>query len=229
VVPISRCTCSNPCTCYFEYDGDRPNTNYTRPYKYGRYSTRKTGSGTSADPYIIEFLDSEEFQVEAGQIRTLIDHSVPTGSNYVVIPDFTQVDYETPIEMFLGVDIPTHISSGFTYIATHKFWFVTAEATFISNASASGTRAVNIWWVPPASQYGPYGGSLGGFIVAGNSTSGLPGAEDITLSCSGFVPFIDSTDTPFFFGPAGSFQIEVQQSSGANMTVRGLKFTMVAI
>lgn len=229
MVPISRCTCSNPCTCYFEYDGDRPNTNYTRPYKYGRYSTRKKGSGTSADPYIIEFLDSEEFQVEAGQIRILIDHSVPSNSNYATVPDLAQPDYETPNEIFLGVDIPSHQAFGIIYISAHKFWFVSAEATFISNASANGTRAMNVWWIPPASQYGPFSGLSGGIIVAGTSSSGLPGGEDITLSCSGFVPFIDSTDTPFFFGPGGSFQIEVQQSSGANMTVRGVRFTIVAI
>lgn len=226
---MSRCTCTNPCTCYFEYDGDRPNSNYTRPYKGGRYSTRKKGSGTTADPYVIEFLDSEEFQVEAGQIRFPIDASVTSGSNFFNVPNVGQPDYETPIEMFLGVDIPNHISAGIIYIAAHKFWFASAEATFISNNSANGTRIINIWWVPPASQYGPYAGQLGGMIIAGNSSSGLPGAEDITLSCSGFVPFIDSTDTPFFFGPGGSFQIEVQQSSGSNMTVKGVRFTIVAI
>jgi hypothetical protein len=226
---MSKCTCTNPCTCYFEYDGDRPNSNYTRPYKGGRYNTRKKGSGTAIDPYVIEFLDSEEFQVEAGQIRFPIDYSVTSGSNYNNVPNVGLPDYETPIEMFLGVDIPAHATAGIMYVSAHKFWFVSAEATFISNASANGTRAVNIWWIPPASQYGPYAGILGGMIVAGTSSSGVPGAEDITLTCSGFVPFIDSTDTPFFYGPGGSFQIEVQQSSGSAMVVRGVRFNIIAI
>lgn len=226
---MSRCTCSNPCTCYFEYDGDRPNANYTRPYKGGRYSTRKKGSGTSANPYVIEFLDSEEFQVEAGQIRVLIDHTFPSNSNYTIVPDLAPPDYETPNEIFLGTDIPTHAALGLMYVSTHKFWHISFEATFISNNSANGTRGLAVWWIPPASQYGPFTGITGGIIVAGTSSTGVPGGEDITLSCSGFVPFVDSTDTPYFYGPGGSFQVEVHQSSGATMTVRGVRFSIVAI
>lgn len=226
---MSKCSCNNACTCYFEYDGDRPNTDYTRPYKGGRYNTRKKGSGTSIDPYVIEFLDSEEFQVEAAQIRYVGDNALSSLSNYIFVPNVGQSDYETPNEIFLGNEIPAHTAAGTLYVSVHKFWFVTAEATFVSNNSANGTRAIIIWWIPPASQYGPYSGQTGGIIVAGTSSTGVPGAEDITLTCSGMAPFIDSTDTPFFFGPGGAFIIEVQQSSGSTMIVRNAKFSLVAI
>ncbi len=218
---MARCECTNPCTCYFEYDGDRPNENYTMPYEYGRYSTRKQGSGTAADPYIIDFLDSEEFMVEAGQIQTVQDNTLPSLTTANQVAGFTQIAYETPNEMFMGVAI--HGMNGMLYPSAHKFWLISAQATFIYNGSANGTRRIHIQWQPPANNYGPYGS----VILAGTSTTGA--AEDMTVSCSGLAPFINFTERVDHYGPGGNFIVGIQQSSGSNMFVRNIKFSLVAI
>lgn len=230
----SRCSCNNPCTCYFEYDGDRPDSNYTLPYQYGRYSTRKKGSGTTADPYIIEFMDSEEFEVEAGQARysgTKIVGSQISTSKGTQGPIDT-LDYETPGQFFLFFVALQAFSSGLIYPSNLKFWFVTAEATFVNNQQITGVRRIHINWVQPAPTYGNVSTFSGdGITVAANTSTGLPaGTEDITLSCSGMAPF------PNFTGgqaatenPAGIFSVWLFQSSTQNMNVSGIKFTAVAI
>lgn len=221
MITLARCVCNNPCTCYFEYDGDRPNTNYTQPYQYGRYSTRRTGSGTTNDPYVIEFLDSEEFQVEAGQIRPNQDLVLTSGLTTAVI-GYTQIDYETPHEIFLAVDI--HVTDPYVFPSRHKFWLVSAQADFIYNGSTSGTKRLYIQWHPPADNYG----SLFEIVVAGTSTTqGI--AEDITLSCSGLMTFVDVVEKPFFYGQGGNIRVTVQQTSGSNATVRNVRLTLVAI
>lgn len=221
---MSKCLCNNPCTCYFEYDGDRPNVLYTKPYQYGRYNTRKKGSGTSADPYIVEFLDSEEFQVEAGQARTTGDISLTSATTGITVVGYTTSDYETPNEIFMAFEGHGPADGQF-YPSAHKFWFVSAHATFVSNGSASGTRRLAVVWNPPADNYGP-------FIqisIAGSTSTGLSGAEDITLNCSGLAPFADFTEHPTFYGPGGVFLVAIQQSSGSVMLVRDVRFTIVAI
>jgi hypothetical protein len=224
VITISRCQCSNPCTCYFEFDGDRPNTNYTLPFQYGRYSTRKSGSGTAADPFVIEFLDSEEFLVEAGQIRPSLAVSMPTTTLFSQVVQFDTVDYDTPAEVFLAVDI--QLASGDIYLAAHKFWFVSAEATFANNGLEAGTRQILVTWHPPSFSYGQFQA----ISIAGNSTSSLPaGAEETTVSCSGLAPMANFAQDFNFFGPEGFFRVYVQQNSGAAMNVRNVRFTVIAV
>lgn len=218
---MARCVCNNPCTCYFEYDGDRPNTIYTVPYQYGRYSTRRTGSGTAVDPYVVEFLDSEEFLVEAGQVSITTDITLGSSTSWSDADGFNQLNYETPYEMFIGFII--HGLSGVLYINSHKFWLVSAQATFVNNGLTPGTRKIGVLWHPPAPNYGP-GPQL---IVAGNSIT--PVLEDMTISCSGLAPFSNFVQGINEDGPGGYFQVILQQSSGANMTVRGVTLSMVAI
>ena len=220
---MSRCQCNNPCTCYFEYDGDRPGTVYTQPYQYGRYNTRKSGSGTVADPYVIEFLDSEEFQVEAGQASNSGSLVFPSVTNANAVTGFNVIDYSTPYEIFLAFAI--HTPDGSLYPSVHKFWFVSAHATFVSNASANGTRQLLVQWRPPADNYGPYDE----IVLTGVTSTGLPGAEDITLNCSGLAPFASFTERKDFYGPGGTFTVRIQQNSGSNMTVNNIKFTLAAI
>lgn len=221
-----RCKCSNPCSCYFEYDGDRPNSSNPMFNQYGRYSTRKKGSGTSADPYIIEFLDSEEFYVEAGQVHSIEGQLVSsTVDDAYKAYGISQIDYETPTEVFLGFERNIDIQQFFP--PAHKFWFVSVQATFVANAvNSSGSRRLQIHWNhPPANTYGSFTKTL----LAGTGSSGLPGTEDITLSCSALAPFASITNNPAINGPGGSFSIGIQQSSGALMEVRNIRFTMVAI
>lgn len=230
---MSRCTCNNPCTCYFEYDGDRPGTNYTLPYQYGRYSTRRKGSGTSADPYIIEFIDSESFKVEAGQARNNSNQTLASGSGAGEgsISPITTIDYETPTEFFSFFEGLALLAPGLMYPSARLFWFVTAEATFVNNQQSSGIRRLLIRWIPTAVG-GTYGNvstfSGDGVTIASNSSSGLPaGTEDITLNCSGMVPFgnlISSAENP-----GGSFSVLIYQNTGSNMTVNSVKFTAVAL
>lgn len=231
-MPFSKCSCNNPCTCYFEYDGDRPNTDYTLPYQYGRYSTRKTGSGTAANPFIIEFLDSQEFQVEAGQLRTSSDQVLASNTSASQLGNLNTVDYETPTEIFMAYTL--HAVDGIVFPSAHKFWYATAEATFVNNGSAVGTRRIHLQWHPPVgdpdNEFVPYYGGMYNMILAGNTSSGLPaGSEDITLSCSGLIPFINYTSNINFWGPAGSIAIFIQQDTGSSMLVRNAKITLVAI
>lgn len=231
-MPFSKCTCNNPCTCFVEYDGDRPNTNYTLPYQYGRYSTRKKGSGTAANPFVIEFLDSEEFRVEAGQIRSGADLIISSNTASVTATGFNTIDYETPNEIFMAYTL--HFTDGQFFPSAHKFWFATAEATFVNNSAISGTRKIFIQWHPPVgdpdNQSVPYYGPMTQIVIAGNTSSALPaGTEDITLSCSGLFPFVNYTDNINYWGPGGTVQIGLQQDSGASMIVRNMKFTLVAI
>lgn len=218
---MARCVCTNPCTCYFEYDGDRPNEDYTLPFQYGRYSTRKKGSGTTADPYIIEFLDSEEFLVEAGQAHVGPDILLTSSASGFAATGFNTIDYETPNEIFIAFQI--HISNGFLYPSVHKFWFASASADFIHNGLDVGSRRISIQWRPPATTYGTFND----IFIAGNATRAV--GEDATVSCSGLSPFAQFIERPFFFGPGGSFRVGLQQNSGATMTVRNVKFTLVAI
>lgn len=220
---MSRCTCNNPCTCYFEFDGDRPSTIYTQPYVYGRYNTIKKGSGTAANPYIIEFLDSEEYQVEAGQIRTITPQVFTSSTSSNTALNLSQIDYETPGEIFLAFVI--HAADGIMYVPTHRFWFVSAQATFISNGSSTGVRRLHIQWRPPADNYGVFTE----MVIAGTTSSGLPGAEDITLNCSGLAPFADFSERKDFYGPGGSFILGILQDSGSSMTIKDVIFTIVAL
>lgn len=228
---MSRCTCNNPCTCFFEYDGDRTNTNYTLPYKYGRYSSQRSGSGTPADPYIIEFIDSEEFKVPAGQARNSQDQVIiqdPDGVGGGEKALINTIDYETPNEFFLFFETLSAGNVGIIAPSSHKFWFVTAEATFVNNQQSAGIRRIAIVYHPANVNFGDVGVEI---TVAGNTSSGLPGgSEDITLNCSGMAPFVnttDPTDTAEF--PGGYFYIDILQSSTQTMTVRNIKFTAVAI
>lgn len=224
---MSRCSCQNPCTCFFEYDGDRPNTVYTLPFKYGRYSTTRTGSGTSADPYIIEFLDSEEFRVEAGQAHSSGDQIITSGtSTHLAANGINTIDYETPHEIFEGFELL--LGLGPVIPTSHRFWYVTAEATFVNNGQAGGLRRIYVRWDPP----GNYGNVGSYIVIAGNSSTGLPaGVEDITLSCSGMSPFANTVDLSDALanGLGGNYTIYVLQSSTANMTIRNVKITFVAI
>ncbi len=216
-----KCGCTNPCTCYFEYDGDRPNETYVLPFEHGRYSTRRTGTGTAADPYIIDFIDSEEFLVEAAETRTTLDNGLPSLTTANSVVGFDQLIYETPDEMFLGFVI--HGGNGNLYVSKHKFWLVSAQATFIYNGTANGSRRIHIQWQPPADNYGPYGS----VILAGTSTTGV--AEDLTLNCSGLAPFSNFTERINHYGPGGTFYLGIQQSSGSTMSVRDIRFSLVAI
>lgn len=224
---MSRCTCNNPCTCYFEYDGDRPNTPYTLPFQQGRYSTRKSGAGTPANPYVIEFLDSEEFQVEAGQIARSADLTgVPSGTNFNSVPGFDTIVYETPTEIFMAHLI--HIGDGEMYPSAHKFWFVSAEATFVNNGSGSGTRTLLVFWHPPMELW--LLPTLSSMVIAGNVSSSLPGGtEDMTINCNGLIPMMNTTEEINFFGPGGSLGVYLQQNSGATGTVRNIKLSLVAV
>ncbi len=216
---MARCRCNNPCTCYFEYDGDRPNEGYIA--EHGRYSTRKQGSGTEADPYIIEFLDSEEFLVEAAQTQTTLDNNIPSATTAFNVVGFDQIGYETPNEIFMGFVI--HGGNGILYPSAHKFWLVSAQATFIYNGVVTGNRRIHVQWQPPANNYGPYGS----IFLSGTSATGV--AEDMTLSCSGLCPVANITERVNHYGPGGSFILGIQQSSGATMSVRDIKFNIVAI
>lgn len=224
---MARCKCNNPCTCYFEFDGDRPNTLYSQPWQNGRYSTRKKGSGTSADPFVIEFLDSEEFQVEAGQAVSPLDQTIASsgsGSDGFFAKSLTQVDYETPNEIFIAFDVhkvgPT---SHEFFLSSHKFWFVSAEATFVYNGNATGMRRIFVYYEGPAGDFGVDGST----VIAGSTTTAI--GEDTTLSCSGLAPYMTVSTNPYDNGPDGKYIIGIMQSSGANMIVRNIRFTAVAI
>lgn len=221
---MARCVCNNPCTCYFEYDGDRPGTIYTQPFQYGRYSTRRKGSGTAADPYVIEFMDSEEFQVEATQINASASQVITSSNGVNTITGFgSNIVYTTPNEILIATQV--HLTDGSLYPSAHRFWYCSAEATFVSNGGSNGTRFLMIQWRPPADNYGAFTE----IVLAGTTSTGLPGAEDITLNCSAMAPFASFTERKDFYGPGGTFTVKVQQSSGSNMTVNNVKFTLVAI
>lgn len=224
---MSRCTCNNPCTCYFEYDGDRPSTPYPYPYQYGRYNTRRKGSGTVADPYVIEFLDSEEFQVEAAQIHSTGDQILTSSGTSDPANAINVIDYETPYEFFVAFEATIALAQGNIIPAHHRFWYVSAEATFVNNQLTPGMRRLYISWHPSADFYGNIGGAI---TVAGNSSSALPaGTEDITLNCAGLSPFANTAANYLEIGDGGYFNVLIQQSSGAVMTVRNIKFTAVAV
>lgn len=221
--------CSNPCTCFFEHDGDRPNTNYTKPWQDGRYNTRIKGSGTAASPYVIEFLDSEEFQVEAAQAHSTGDMTLTnngSGSDGSYAIHINQIDYETPNEIFLAFSIQEAGSfSHQFYLSANRFWHVSAQATFVSNGLNSGMRRIFIYFNGPTGDYGLDGSTA----IAGATSSSISTSEDITLSCSGYAPFMDAEDEPEFNGPYGRMVIGLMQSSGSSMTIRDIRFTVVAL
>lgn len=224
---MARCKCNNPCTCYIEYDGDRPNTKYTSPYQYGRYNTRRSGTGSAFDPYVVEFLDSIEFQVEAGQVSTIADQVIETSNTQATLdPASMVVSYETPYEIFLALDA-TDAGDQILAPSYMRFWMASAQATFVYNGSTAGSRGIWLAWRPPANQTGVpviYPGD-GSPLVAGTSSAGSL-SEDMTLSCSGFSPFLDRTLNPFVQG--GVFVIRLQQSTPGNLTVRNVRFSLVA-
>ena len=224
---MARCKCNNPCTCYFEYDGDRPNTIYTQPYQGGRYNTRKKGSGTMADPYVIEFLDSEEFRVEAGQAHSTTDQIIvsnASGNDGPWALKLNQIDYETPNEIFLSFDVNKQSATAHSFfLSAHKFWFVSAEASFIYSGAGTGVRRLIVYYNGPSGDFGPSGST----VVAGTSSRGVD--EDMTLSCSGLAPFMNTTTNTFDEGPDGKFIVGLMQGSGANMAIRNIRFSVIAI
>lgn len=225
---MSRCVCNSPCSCYFEFDGDRPGTTYTLPFQNGRYNTRRKGNGTLVDPYVIEFLDSEEFQVEAAQAHstgTQTVTSVGSGSDGSRAIHINQIDYETPSEIFIAFNSLEASATVHEFAPiTHRFWLVSAQATFVNNGLASGMRRLFIQYEGPAGNYGVDSDT----IVAGNTSSAAL-TEDITLSCSGLLPFMDELGDPLFNGPGGTVEIGLMQSSGANMTIKDVRITFVAL
>jgi hypothetical protein len=205
------------------------------PEQYGRYSTRRSGSGTSINPYTIEFLDSEEFTVEAGQIHSSVDFVINSNTTAFKASHFDTIDYETPTEIFMATTLHLADGDGALYLSYHKFWFVTAEATFISNGTVAGLKSIFVVWHPPSGSFENTGHIVNGYgpmdflVVTGNSSSGESLTEDITLSCSGLMPFVNLQENINFFSPGGVINVYVEQSSGSPMTVRNIKFTLVAI
>lgn len=225
---MPTCKCTNPCSCYLEQDGVSPSTLTANIVcGEGRYNTIKTGSGTDFDPYVIEFLDSEFFEPDAGKVIKNAPISVFSGASSVYATGFEIIEYQTPNEQFITfIGQQSNSTQHKLYVPSNRFWFVHASADFIFNGSTNGVRRISIRFNPPG---GLFSGPKSNHVVVGDSTTGV--GEDMSLSCSGVVPQVPVVDflDPVVTGPGGSFVVSLYQNSGSNMNVQNIKFSMVAL
>lgn len=210
---MARCGCDNACSCYFAQDDILL---YSPPFPttQGRYNSTVSGSGTTADPYVVEFLDSEEFRPRTGEIIRIGNiNTLDATATVMVFNPWTQVVYSSPDPYFF-VGFPNAISGNYVAVPENRFWFFSAQCEFVHNGNSAGIRKLMVGY-----NNGQFGVEK---IVASKTTTGL--SEDIWMNASGYLPV-----TQPGVNLNGTFELIFFQNSGANMTIRNVSFSIVGL
>lgn len=202
-----RCTCNNPCTCFFADDGDSPA--FPGDGSRGRYNSVVSGIGSSSNPYKIEFIDSGEYKVPTQQVSFAGPRVAGNNSDQVV--DFDTIDYSSPNKILIG--FPDSFDDQL-FPQYNRFWFVSTNITF-SAESADGIRRVTIEYIPATTT---------SYVVAAKTSTGL--SEPVTLSACGFAVQEPGVNPNF---ANGFFEVHFMQNSGVILTVSNISFSIIAL
>lgn len=197
--------CPNNCSCHLEEDGF-----FANEPQFGRRNTLASGIGTLADPWVISFIDSEEYRPVAAEFsypdRTL-DGAARVGENRVVV-------YEsTPGTLFVGYPTPTSAD----LLVSGNYFIVGASAEFQANAQAGTKKALAI--------------ATGNKIIAGAVTGGLT-TEDMILTVSGYNPGLFAGETLAVYGyndRSQVFSVLIRETTSGSLNIKKLKFWVTTI
>lgn len=212
---MTRCDCQNPCSCWVAPDGDSPTVTGTGN---GRFNTDVNGVGTTSDPYLIGFIDSEFYLPPAGEVFSTTTKVAANNATLDSV-NFDTIVFDTPTFFFVGFPF-FNIS---LYVPENRFWFVHASCLFKDNGFNTGFRKLGIVFSPP---YDQAAGAT--FLVAGKTvfmgTAPPTGNSDVYASCSGFVPqeIAGNNSNGFFY-------VVVYQNSGSPMNIQEARFSIVAV
>lgn len=218
--------CTGPCNCYVTEDGF-----FSGNPEEGRNTTQLSGSGTTEDPYVVHFLDQEEFRPRTAEFTfsnfTMAASSGADSGDIKVIGSLSPghtVQYVSPINFIIG-DPSTGGSTGYDgnprYLQGH-YWIIGATITY---AQAADTASDYRYLLVAAAQ-----GSVGSInlpVVAAQTTSG-GGSDPLTLSCEGFFPGV-WTPVSGLASIIQQFEVYGFQDSGGPLAVSELKVWITQI
>lgn len=216
------CGCINPCNCLVEEDG----LYAVRPQD-GRRNTVVSGTGTPANPIVIEFQHSEFYRPPAGEVR-VFDKTIPSAvtPGNAVGPsegDTLVTIYQTPTTVFSVVALP--FTEAITSTKGH-FHVVGASARFAANAGGS-QRRIGIIGLPPDPAV-----ISDDLLLAAQEGLGNAG-RDTVLTCTGFSPGLLIPPSPLSPNVSDTridlWAVGVNQDSGGPLLIEEIKFWMVTV
>lgn len=216
--------CGQPCNCFISNDGLFAGAGSE---DLGRNFTEVSGNGSAEDPYIISFLDSEEFRPKTAEV-TFENITLPIGNtggngNFSRVQSAnafapgSAIVYESPIH-FLVRDSFT----GDPGYAQANFFYLGASATFSPLSDVTSNARM---LVLGTSKVDP---NLDSHIIAGQTGAGGGGLSR-TLTVEGYTvgTFIVS---PGLQTLVQSFILWIYaDTSSTSITISNLRFWMIQI
>ena len=207
---MAQCGCTQGCNCFVSEDGWAAGH-----AELGRNFTQVEGNGSSSNPFVIHFLDSDAFRPRTAEI--LIDSQTFQSDPSASVERITNPGsfiYESPLSF-----IVINATPGIHYVAA-TYYMIGASVTFAetTDSTTNTQRALLL----EGDRLGGIAYAFGGQTIPGLST------DPLTLTVQGFSASI-FTGVPGLPTIVNAFALSVSQSSGSPILVSNIRVWITQI